>query len=214
MIIIQIVKKNNIKPIHMLDIGGIGILIGYAVGRMGCQLSGDGDWGIVAAAQPEWWFLPDWMWSYTFPNNVANSGILMEGCDQEVYNSLYSNRNLSVEQRCMQACGYRYCHELEKGVYPTSIYEILISFVGVGLLWLWRRKIRIGGMMFALYLIFNGIERFFIEGIRVNERYDYFGVNWSQAQYISVLLIIAGVLTAVYLYKNGTRYEIQESRGV
>lgn len=39
-----------------MDIAGMGILLGYAIGRIGCQISGDGDWGIVVAAQPSWWF--------------------------------------------------------------------------------------------------------------------------------------------------------------
>ena len=197
------VSKNNIKPIHMLDIGGPGILLGYAVGRMGCQLSGDGDWGILAAAQPEWWFFPDWLWSYNFPNNVNNAGVLLDGCDSNVFNAAAG----SVEQRCQQACGIRYCHELEQGVYPTSIYEIVISLLGFGLMWIWRKKIRIGGMLFAVYLIYNGIERFFIESIRVNEKYELFGLNWSQAQYISIVFILLGILGIFYLLKYGKHYD-------
>jgi phosphatidylglycerol:prolipoprotein diacylglycerol transferase len=174
---------------------------------MGCQLSGDGDWGIVAAAIPDWWFLPEWLWSYTFPNNVNNAGGLIAGCDPEAYRSVVGS--VSIEQRCQTACGMRYCHELKEGVYPTSIYEILMTFTGLGLLWIWRRKIKIGGMVFALYLIFNGVERFFIETIRVNERYDYFGLNWSQAQFISVGFVIAGILSVLYLWKYGTRYDVK-----
>lgn len=207
--VFYLVRKIGIKPVHMLDIGGPGILLGYAVGRMGCQLSGDGDWGIIAAAQPEWWFFPDWLWSYNFPNNVNNAGGLIDGCDPEAYRSVVGN--LSIEARCKAACGMRYCHELKEAVYPTSIYEILISFMGLGLLWIWRRKIKIGGMVFAMYLIFNGIERFFIETIRVNERYDYFGLNWSQAQFISVGFILAGIIGAIYLLKYGTRYDTKET---
>lgn len=204
--VLYYINKIGIKPIHMLDIGGPGILLGYAVGRMGCQLSGDGDWGIVAAAQPDWWFFPDWLWSYNFPNNVNNEGALIAGCDPAAYSETFANRSLAIEQRCQEACGMRYCHELEEGVYPTSIYEIIISFIGLGLLWLWRKKIKIAGMVFALYLIYNGIERFFIETIRVNERYDYFGLNWSQAQFISVGFIVAGVIGVIYLLKYGKRH--------
>ena len=204
--VLYYINKVGIKPVHMLDIGGPGILLGYAVGRMGCQLSGDGDWGIVAAAQPEWWFLPDWLWSYTFPNNVNNDGVLIAACDPAAFNETLSDRTLAIEQRCKEACGVRYCHELEQGVYPTSIYEIIISFFGLGLLWIWRKKIKIAGMVFALYLIYNGVERFFIETIRVNERYDYFGLNWSQAQFISVGFIIAGIAGVIYLLKYGKRH--------
>ena len=190
----------------MLDIGGPGILLGYAVGRMGCQFSGDGDWGIVAAAQPEWWFLPDWLWSYNFPNNVNNDGGLIAACDPAAFNETLSDRTLAIEQRCKEACGMRYCHELEQGVYPTSAYETIISFMGLGLLWIWRKKIKIAGMVFALYLIFNGVERFFIETIRVNDRYDYFGLNWSQAQFISVGFVVAGIAGVIYLLKYGKRH--------
>lgn len=204
--VLYYINKVGIKPIHMLDIGGPGILLGYAVGRMGCQLSGDGDWGIVAAAQPEWWFLPDWLWSYNFPNNVNNEGVLIAACDPAAYSETFADRTMAIEQRCQTACGMRYCHELEKGVYPTSIYEIIISFLGLGILWIWRKKIKIAGMVFALYLIYNGIERFFIETIRVNERYDYFGLNWSQAQFISVGFIVAGVAGVLYLLKYGKRH--------
>lgn len=204
--VLYLVIKIGIKPVHLLDIGGPCILLGYAIGRMGCQLSGDGDWGIVAAAQPEWWFFPDWMWSYTFPNNVNNAGsVLIQGCDPDVYRSVIGN--MPVEARCQEACGVRYCHELAEGVYPTSIYEIIISGLGFLAFWVWRRKIKIGGMLFALYLIYNGFERFFIETIRVNERYTYLGFNWSQAQFISVGFMIAGILAALYLWKYGTRYE-------
>ncbi len=203
-----LVKKMGINPIHMLDIGGPAILLGYAVGRIGCQMAGDGDWGIVASPQPDWWFLPNWLWSYTFPHNVANSGGLIEGCDPSAYRDALAIHGLTIEQRCQEACGIRYCHELTKGVYPTSVYETILSLIGFGLLLAWRKKIRIGGMLFTLYMIYNGIERFFIESIRVNEKYDYFGVHWSQAQYISVLLILGGILGTWYLWKYGKRYDI------
>ena len=51
-------------------------MIAYGVGRIGCQVSGDGDWGIDNPnPQPEWlsWF-PEWTWSYNFPNNVNQVG--------------------------------------------------------------------------------------------------------------------------------------------
>ena len=133
----------------------------------------------------------------------------MAGCDENIYRS---TRGV-IEQKCKAACGIRYCHELPQGVYPTPLYEIAISFIGLGLLWIWRRKIRIGGMVFALYLMYNGIERFFIEGIRVNPRYPEYGFNWSQAQYISVLFVLIGFVMAIYLWKKGKRYYPKDQIG-
>lgn len=195
------VQSIGIKPIYMMDIGGMGILLGYAVGRMGCQLSGDGDWGIVAAAQPEWWFLPDWLWSYHYPNNVNNEGILLQGCDPDIYQKALAQR-MPAEQRCMEACGMRYCHQLSPGVYPTPVYETTISLLGLAGLWAIRKKNLIPGTIFFIYMIFNGTERFWIETIRVNDRYEYFGVQWSQAQYLSVLFIILGAAGLAYLYRK------------
>ena len=127
-------------------------LLGYAVGRMGCQFSGDGDWGIVAAAQPSWWFLPDWLWSYNYPNNVNNDGVLLSHCNADIYQELMSKR-MQMEDRCVEACGIRYCHELDPKVYPTPIYETVLSLIGFGLLYVWRRKFIIPGTIFFLYMI-------------------------------------------------------------
>ena len=195
------VKKIGIKPVYMIDIGGMGILLGYAVGRMGCQFSGDGDWGIVAAAQPSWWFLPDWLWSYNYPNNVNNDGVLLSHCNADIYQELMSKR-MQMEDRCVEACGIRYCHELDPKVYPTPIYETVLSLIGFGLLYVWRRKFIIPGTIFFLYMIYNGVERFFIEKIRVNEKYELLGLHWTQAQYLSILFVLIGIAGLFYIYRS------------
>lgn len=200
--VIWYIRKIGIQTWQMMDIGGMGILLGYAIGRLGCQFSGDGDWGIVAAQQPSWWFLPDWVWSYHYPNNVNNDGILMSSCNQDVYQALLDKR-MSMEDRCLESCGMRYCHQLSPKVYPTPIYEIFISLLAFGIMYMWREKIKISGMLFFIYMIFNGIERFFIETIRVNDRYDFLGVYWTQAQFISVLFVIIGFGGILFLkYQN------------
>lgn len=40
--VLYIAKKNGIKPLHMLDVGGPGMMLAYSVGRIGCHMSGDG----------------------------------------------------------------------------------------------------------------------------------------------------------------------------
>ncbi len=202
-VVLRYVKKNGIPALRMMDIGGMGILLGYGIGRIGCQLSGDGDWGIEAAMQPDWWILPDWLWSYNYPNNVANDGILLSQCDPQAFKATFEQGRMAIEDRCQTACGIRYCHELIPKVYPTPVYETVLSLVGVGFLWLIRRRIQhIAGLLFFLYMIYAGVERFFIEGIRVNERYDFFGFDWSQAQYISIGFIVVGLAGAAYLWKK------------
>ncbi len=57
-----------------------------------------------------------------------------------------------------------------------------------------RNKLKIPGQMAGLYLIFNGTERFFIEKIRVNATYNIAGMHITQAEIISLLLVITGLI--------------------
>jgi len=55
------------------------------------------------------------------------------------------------------------------------------------------------GYVFSLYLIFNGLERFIIEKIRVNNQLDFFGFRPTQAEVISTLLFFTGIALAIYI---------------
>jgi prolipoprotein diacylglyceryltransferase len=169
-------KKYKVPFIILVDTSVLPLLIGYALGRMGCQLSGDGDWGIVnLAPKPNMLaFIPDWMWSYQYPHNVINDGIAIPGC---------------LGPHCMQ---------LPQPVYPTPLYESMMSFAAFGFFWMIRKRVVMPGLLFAYYLIFNGAERFLIELIRVNTEYNIMG-GVTQAQIISTLLFITGIAYAVRL---------------
>lgn len=64
-------KRRSIPVIPMLDATAPAIMLGYGIGRLGCQISGDGDWGIAANMnlKPSW--LPDWLWAQTYDGNIA-----------------------------------------------------------------------------------------------------------------------------------------------
>ena len=176
------VKRKGMKPIHMMDAVAPALIMGYAVGRMGCQLSGDGDWGIVnTSPKPSWWFLPDWLWSFDYPHNVLNDGIQIDGCV------------------------WQYCKHLAEGVYPTPIYETFFSLIIFGILWMLRKRIKIPGILFFIYVFLNGVERFFIEKIRTNPDITIAGMHATQAEYIAFLLIILGIVGIVWLYGRGVR---------
>lgn len=210
-VVIWYIKKLEINPWYVMDIGGMGILVGYAVGRLGCQLSGDGDWGIVASAIPESWFLPDWMWSYDFPNNVAQSGGLVEGCSEEAYKSAFKP-GISEEERCATACGIRYCHQLDEPVYTTSVFETIFWFGGFLMLWMMRKRIQIAGILFFMYMIYNGIMRYLIEEIRVNEVSNFLGIEMSQAQKISIFFILGGLLGIAWLIRKDKMLKINKNK--
>ena len=48
--------------------------------------------------------------------------------------------------------------------------------------------------MFSIYLVLNGMERFFIEKIRVNTLYNINGFQFTQAELISSILMILGLI--------------------
>jgi phosphatidylglycerol:prolipoprotein diacylglycerol transferase len=120
-------NKRAVPIIPMLDALAPSIILGYGIGRLGCQVSGDGDWGTAAnmAIKPNW--LPDWFWTQTYENNVVGTIIPAPG------------------------------------VYPTP-------------------------------LLLSGFERLLIEKIRINSEYHLWGMNFTQAEFISTALIIAGVV--------------------
>jgi len=179
--VLYIAKKNNIPWKHMIDIGGPALMLAYGVGRIGCHISGDGDWGVPNLAEKpaglSW--LPDWAWSYNYPHNVLNEGVPIPGCQGE------------------------YCNALEVGVYPTPLYESIACIGLFFLLWSLRKRITIPGMLFSIYLVFNGIERFLIEKVRVNTKVlSTGGMEFTQAEIISFSIMLLGIIGIVYFYKT------------
>ena len=173
-------KKNNIPPIHLCDAAAPGLMLAYGTGRIGCQLAGDGDWGIVNThPKPSILsFMPDWVWSFRYPNNVINEGIPIEGCTGH------------------------HCYQLAEGVFPTPLYESITCILLFFVLWSMRKKILTPGVLFSWYLLFNGIERFLVESIRVNSKYHLAGLEFSQAQLISLILILIGCTGIMYFRKK------------
>ena len=154
------------------------VLLAYGIGRIGCQVSGDGDWGVAnTAPTPSW--LPQWMWSYDYPNNV--NGVTG-------YNSLGGYEGVPITDG---TCFEGYCTHLVPGVYPTPFYEAVACILLFGVLWSLRKRITAPGVIFSLFLVFDGVERFLVEKIRVNE--PWLG-SWTQAEVISLLLTLGGLV--------------------
>ncbi|MEP7196304.1 MAG: prolipoprotein diacylglyceryl transferase family protein [Saprospiraceae bacterium] len=171
--------SKGLHPLHMMDAIAPTLMIGYGVGRLGCHFSGDGDWGIVnESVKPSWFILPDSFWSFNYAHNVAEEGVKIESC---VWN---------------------YCNQLQPPVYPTPLYEFFFAFIIFGILWSLRKRIPYAGVLFFIYCFLNGVERFFIEIIRVNPRYDVWGFHPSLSQGIAFLLILVGIGGASYFWKK------------
>jgi prolipoprotein diacylglyceryl transferase len=178
--VIYMTKKHGIAPLHIADAAAPGIMLAYGTGRLGCQLSGDGDWGITnLSPKPGWMnFLPDWFWSYNYPHNVISSGVPMKNCVG------------------------RHCMILPQPVFPTPLYEAIICIALFFVIWSVRKKLMKPGQVFFLYLLLNGIERFLIEQIRINNKLSFLGLHATQAEIIATCLILLGVSGLIIFSRN------------
>lgn len=171
-------RKHNLPALHFLDAIAPTLIITYGIGRIGCHVAGDGDWGIVNLAQNPG--LPDWLWAYDYPNNVNRDGVALAEC-------FY---------------GDKFCTHLPQPVYPTSMYETLMCGLIFGFLMFMRKKIKAVGVLFFTYLTFNGVERYLIEQIRVNETYDFDNFSIAQAEIIALSFILAGLAGLFYFLRR------------
>lgn len=170
-------NKHGVNWKHMLDIGGPAMMLAYGVGRMGCHFSGDGDWGVPnTSPKPDWL---SWLPDWAWAYDYPN-------------NVLDFQRGLPPTP-------------LDPAVWPTPVYEITMALIIFAILWSIRKKFA-PGVLFSIYFIFAGIERFSIEGIRVNP--DQFGaLAFSQAEIISMVMMLVGVIGIIYfnkIHKNKT----------
>jgi phosphatidylglycerol:prolipoprotein diacylglycerol transferase len=178
--VLYVAHKNGVRWMDMLDIGAPGMMLAYGLGRIGCQMAGDGDWGINNPAPKPGWlsWAPDWMWSFKYPHNVAGEGVHMANCVG------------------------KFCNELPVPVYPTPFYECVVCILLFLVLWSLRHKIKQAGLMWGIYLVMNGVERFCVELIRVNTKYVVAGIPFTQAELISLILFFTGIGFIIHALKN------------
>lgn len=210
-------RKINLDFRHLCDAAAPALILAYGIGRLGCQVSGDGDWGIYNSAYitdsvgqvqlaptnnfadnmahyPEYFkrhekegidhkafkgpsFLPTWLVAYNYPHNVNNVGVQLSNCKND-----------------------EYCSVLPQPVYPTPVYETIMSILIFIFLWSIRKKFSTPLSIFSIYLILNGVERFLIEQIRVNYKYDWGFMQPTQAEILAVAISLCGV--GLFLFRN------------
>jgi len=145
-------RWRRVIELRMFDACATVLALGYALGRIGCQVSGDGDYGIRS-------HLP---WAMGYPHGTVPTppGVTVQ---------------------------------------PTPIYETLAMGLVAYLLWQLRDRVR-PGVVFALYLVLSGLERFLVEFIRRN--HEVLG-GLTAPQLESLGLCAIGLLWLAYMVRAG-----------
>jgi phosphatidylglycerol:prolipoprotein diacylglycerol transferase len=164
----------RMKPLLMLDVAAPAAALGYGIGRIGCLISGDGDYGIATN-------LP---WGIAFHQLEPGSRILhFVQIDHGALDPSYGWRVGGLPLDAIVR------------VHPTPIYEFLAALLIFWVLWrLGERCIKTKapyGIVFSAYLVLTGISRYLVEIIRINPR-SFYGM--TNAQTASVVSIVAGII--------------------
>ena len=93
------------------------------------------------------------------------------------------------------------------GVHPCFLYESVWCALGFLVLFIVNRKYqRYHGQVFYLYLVWYGLERMIVEGLRTDSLYlpfQVFGMDIRVSQALSAVLVVVGViLLIVNRHKN------------
>lgn len=145
----------------MLDAVSPMLASGYAFGRLGCLISGDGCYGIPCTPTSL-----DRFMCMGFPNGIVPTppGVV---------------------------------------VHPTPMYESISNFILAGILWSLRKKFKRPGILFAIYLAWSGLSRFFVEFIRRSDGRPDRLLGLRDAHWIALLQVaLALVVVAWAMYRT------------
>lgn len=181
--ILLYIRKQKISFRQLADIVAPTVLIAYGIGRIGCQLAGDGDYGIPTHAA----------WGTIYAQGTAKPMYVLlpyfEQYPEERIEWKYDSLKSipagidGMGQRITRFDEVTPCH-------PTPIYEFLAAALAFAFLWSKRKQYQsLPGKLFGFTLIAMGVERFLVEFMRINPLY----AGLSMAQWISVALVVLGV---------------------
>ncbi len=137
-----LIRMNNENVLEIFDLVSPCMALGYAIGRIGCHVAGDGCYGITSES----------FMAVSYPNGIVPTS---------------------------------------SPVLPTPLFESMFAFLVVVFLLQVRKRTLPTGRIFFLWCMLNGVARFTVEFIRLNEKIAF---GLTQAQFIGVLFVITGII--------------------
>lgn len=185
---VWLARREKIPLLTTMDAGSPAAALGYGIGRIGCFLSGDGDYGVPTT-------LP---WGTSFPNGLVPTTervhptpiyeliaacviawILWRIGARQI--AAEAKGSASPEESKAQALGFREPSAAKKSGERSRV----------------ESRVPRGGV-FAAYLVLTGVARFLVEFIRINPR-SFFGLTNAQAA------SLASIATGAVIWWSGRR---------
>lgn len=186
----------------MVDAVAPTLASGYAFGRIGCQLSGDGDYGVACGS------LIDQARCWVHGGNISDA--LARVCFDHPSAYEVAARADCPMEFCLTDGFPGFCMSYARGivptgeiVHPTPVYEALDNFALFGVLWALRKRIKHPGVLFAIYLIGSGLLRFGIEFIRQDEGRPFRFLGLRDAHIVALGQVVLGVALWVWSMMRG-----------
>ena len=200
--------RQHIPLLALLDAGSPAAALGYGIGRIGCFLSGDGDYGIPTS-------LP---WGMSFPNGLVPTTERVH--PTPIYELIVAcaiawwlwrigakqiaaarvNYSVRVSERAPTREELASVNSSPRPTRHPSPAEISAIRQRAQFLNAWRRPA--AGAVFAMYLALTGLARFLVEFIRINPR-SFLGM--SNAQTAGLASVIAGSVLWYWLMNTRSR---------
>lgn len=143
-------RRRNLPFLVLGDSVAPAVALGYGIGRVGCHLSGDGDYGIPT----------DLPWGTDYSKGTYPPSLAFRGTE------IAKNYPDGIVPDTTP-------------LHPTPIYEFLMGVIIFLILWKMRKGINVNGKLFMWFLILHGTARFLVEFIRINPKI-LFGLSEAQ----------------------------------
>ncbi len=153
------VRRKGLQLGKMADAVAPGLILGQAIGRIGCTVNGD---AVGAPTNLPWGFV------YTNPDAMAPS--------------------------------------LGQAYQPTQVYEMLWDLLVFGFLWWVRRRVKVDGLLFLVYLSLYSVGKFVISFWRQEAM---FLIGLQEAQVVALASLAFAVILAAYVLTSANRVSAQ-----
>lgn len=156
---IILARRHRIPLLVSLDAGSPAAALGYGIGRLGCFLSGDGDYGMPT-------HLP-WPLGMTFPNGLVPT---TQTCVARGWPATCRVYPTPLLEFVVVAVIAWFLWRLGRKQLATDAASSAAGFI------------------FGIYLVLTGLERFMIEFIRINPR-SFLGMTNAQVASLTSMMV-------------------------